>query len=168
MALNLDAIGKKIGPMTRDYTWKDIALYALGVGAGFEEVEYVYEKVLKVIPSFAAACVFDFFAQAAVDSSVNLAGILHGEHDLILHNPIPSEGGRLTSEGQITDIYDKGAGKGAVVVAKVDTYHSDGQKLFTNIFTTTVASCPGGTATIPTIFSFQKSCCNKPRWNGFA
>jgi NAD(P)-dependent dehydrogenase (short-subunit alcohol dehydrogenase family)/acyl dehydratase/putative sterol carrier protein len=135
MALNLNAIGKKIGPMTREYTWKDIALYALGVGAGSEELEYVYENRLKVIPSFAAASVFDFFAQAAVNSSVNLAGILHGEHDLILHNPIPPEGGTLTSEGQITDIYDKGAGKGAVVVAKVDTYHSDGQKLFTNIFT---------------------------------
>jgi NAD(P)-dependent dehydrogenase (short-subunit alcohol dehydrogenase family)/acyl dehydratase/putative sterol carrier protein len=135
MALNLNAIGKKIGPMTREYTWKDIALYALGVGAGFEELEYVYEKELKVIPSFAAASVFDFFAQAAVNSGVNLTGILHGEHDLILHNPIPPEGGTLTSEGQVTNIYDKGADKGAVVVAKVDTYHSDGQKLFTNIFT---------------------------------
>ena len=135
MALNLNAIGKKIGPMTREYTWKDIALYALGVGAGFEELEYVYEDRLKVIPSFAAASVFDFFAQAAVNSGVNLAGILHGEHELIFYNPIPSQGGTLTSEGQITDIYDKGANKGALVVAKVDTYHSDGQKLFTNIFT---------------------------------
>ena len=52
MALNPDAIGKKIGPHTKDYTWKDVALYALGVGAGFDELDYVYEKQLKVIPSF--------------------------------------------------------------------------------------------------------------------
>ncbi len=35
MALNLDSIGKKIGPLTKDYDWRDVVLYALGVGAGF-------------------------------------------------------------------------------------------------------------------------------------
>ena len=52
MALNLDAIGKKIGPLAGDYTWQDVILYALGVGAGFDELDYVYENRLKVIPSF--------------------------------------------------------------------------------------------------------------------
>jgi len=33
MALNADAIGRKIGPFTRHYDWKDVILYALGVGA---------------------------------------------------------------------------------------------------------------------------------------
>jgi hypothetical protein len=45
MALNLDAIGKKIGPFTKDYTWKDAVLYALGVGAGFSDLDYCYEKM---------------------------------------------------------------------------------------------------------------------------
>jgi len=44
MALNIEAIGKKIGPFTRDYDWKDLALYALGVGAGFSDLDYCYEK----------------------------------------------------------------------------------------------------------------------------
>jgi len=30
MALNLDSIGKKIGPVTKKYDWKDVVLYALG------------------------------------------------------------------------------------------------------------------------------------------
>ncbi|PIW01731.1 MAG: 3-alpha,7-alpha,12-alpha-trihydroxy-5-beta-cholest-24-enoyl-CoA hydratase, partial [Deltaproteobacteria bacterium CG17_big_fil_post_rev_8_21_14_2_50_51_6] len=63
MALNLDAVGKKIGPIRRDYTWKDVVLYSLGVGAGFDELEYCYEGSLKVIPSFSIASVFDFLAQ---------------------------------------------------------------------------------------------------------
>jgi hypothetical protein len=46
MALNMDAIGKPIGPMKRDYTWKDAVLYALGVGAGFSELDYCYEQPL--------------------------------------------------------------------------------------------------------------------------
>jgi len=135
MPLNLDAIGKKIGPITTEYDWKDLVLYALGVGAGFDELEYVYEDRLKAIPSFAATALYSFLGEFVTITGVNLAGILHGEHDLIFYNPIPPEGGALTSEARITHIYDKGEGRGALVIGQVDTYHSDGQKLFTNVAT---------------------------------
>lgn len=134
MALNLDSIGKKIGPVTRDYTWKDVVLYALGVGAGFEELDYCYESRLKVIPSFSIGAIFDFLAQAGLASGADLTGVLHGEQDLIFHKPIPVEG-TLTTEGEITHIYDKGADKGALVVAESVTSHSSGQKLFTGVCT---------------------------------
>ena len=58
MALNLDSIGKRIGPLTREYRWKDVVLYALGVGAGFEDLEYCYENRLKVIPSFSICLLY--------------------------------------------------------------------------------------------------------------
>ena len=92
MALNLDAVGKKLGPVTKDYNWKDVVLYALGVGAGFSDLDYCYEKNLKVIPSFSIAAIFDFLSHYASNSNINLAGILHGEQDLIFHQPIPVEG----------------------------------------------------------------------------
>ena len=135
MTLNPDAIGKKIGPITSEYDWKDVVLYALGVGAGFDELEYVYENKLKVVPSFAVTTMYDFFAELVTRSGVNIAGILHGEHELVIHSPIPPEGGQLTSEAQITHMYDRGAGRGALVIGQVDTYDSDGRKLFTNIAT---------------------------------
>jgi len=134
MALNLDVVGKKIGPVSKEYNWKDVVLYALGVGAGFDELEYCYEHQLKVIPSFSIASVFEFLAEVGMSSNADLSGILHGEQDIIFHNPIPIEG-TLTTEGVITHMYDKGPGKGALVVAEADTYHSNGSKLFTNIFT---------------------------------
>jgi acyl dehydratase len=134
MALNMDAIGKPIGPMKRDYTWKDAVLYALGVGAGFSELDYCYEKDLRVIPSFSIAMIYDFLSQAAIASGVNLAGMLHGEQELIFHNPIPAEGTLVTS-GRIVDYYDKGKDKGALVVAESDTVDTSGQRLFTNITT---------------------------------
>ena len=133
MALNMDAIGKGIGPLTKDYDWKDVVLYALGVGAGVEDLDYTYEKNLKVIPSFSIAAIFSFLGEAAAASDINLAGLLHGEQDLIFHNPIPSSGA-LKTQGKITHYYDKGE-KGALVVAESDTRHSDGKKLFTNIVT---------------------------------
>jgi len=134
MALNLDAIGKKIGPVSKEYNWKDLVLYALGVGAGFDELEYCYGDQLKVIPSFSIASVFEFLAEVGISSNVDLSGVLHGEQDIIFHNPIPTEG-TLSTEGVITHMYDKGKGRGALVVAEADTYHSNGSKLFTNIFT---------------------------------
>ncbi|MEJ2098776.1 MAG: SDR family NAD(P)-dependent oxidoreductase [Desulfobacterales bacterium] len=134
MALKLDAIGKKIGPYTKDYTWKDTVLYALGVGAGFSDLDYCYEKDLKVIPSFAMTTIYDFMPELATASNVNLAGILHGEHEIIFHNPIPSEG-TLSTEGAITHYYDKGKQKGALIVAEFETHHSNGTKLFTSIAT---------------------------------
>jgi len=133
MALNMDAIGKKIGPLTKTYNWKDVVLYALGVGAGFDELDYVYEKDLKVIPSFSIASTVNFPGEVIAASGINLAGILHGEQDLIFHNPIPPEG-TLTTEGKITHYYDKGK-KGALIVGESETYHDNGKKLFTSIIT---------------------------------
>ena len=133
MALNLKSIGEKVGPFTREYEPKDAMLYALGVGAGFHDLEYCYEKNLKVLPSFSIASIFDTMAEFAIKAQVNLAGILHGEQDLIFHNPIPPEG-TLTTNGQIDNIYDKGKDKGALVIGRSDTFHSNGEKLFTSIF----------------------------------
>ena len=134
MALNLDAVGKKIGPMTKEYIWKDTVLYALGVGAGFEDLEYCYEKDLKVIPSFAIVTMYEFMPQLMQASNMNLAGILHGEQELIFHQPIPTDG-TLSTQGTLTHYYDKGKDKGALVISKSETFHSNGQKLYTSIGT---------------------------------
>ena len=134
MALNLDSIGKKIGPFSKAYTWKDAVLYALGVGAGFSDLDYCYEKELKVLPSFGIVTLYDFMPELAGLSNVNLAGVLHGEQELIFHQAIPPEG-KLITEGAITHYYDKGPGKGALILAEFDTRDEGGQKLFTSIVT---------------------------------
>lgn len=133
MALKLDAVGKTLGTVTREYTWKDAVLYALGVGAGFDNLEYCYEKDLKVLPSFSIAAIFDFLTQLALETELNLAGLLHAEQELIFHKPIPPSG-TLTTEGRIPHIYDKGD-KGALIIGESDTFHSNGDKLFTSIIT---------------------------------
>ncbi len=133
MPLKVDAIGKKIGPVIKDYTWKDVILYALGIGAGFHEIDYTYEKRLKVIPTFSVAMIFDFFREVAAASEINIAGVLHVGQDIIFHNPIPPSG-TMATEGMITNYYDKGT-KGALVVARSGTSHSTGEKLFTSITT---------------------------------
>ena len=134
MTLNRQAIGQTIGPVQRTYAKKDVMLYALGVGAGFSELEYCFEKNLKVIPSFSIAMIFDFLSQVAITSGINLAGVLHGEQELIFHRPLPPEG-TLTTSGKIIDYYDKGKAKGALVVFESETTDDRGRKLFTSVVT---------------------------------
>jgi len=134
VALDLKAVGRRIGPFTRCYDWKDVVLYALGVGAGFSEIDYCYEKSLKVIPTFAAAVLGDFTSQLAAASGFDPAGVLHGEQEFIFHRPIPPAG-TLTTEGAIVHCYDKGRDRGALVAAKFDTRQPDGQPLFTGVVT---------------------------------
>ncbi|MGD9016839.1 MAG: SDR family NAD(P)-dependent oxidoreductase [Desulfobacterales bacterium] len=133
MSLNLDALGKPLGPISREYTWKDVALYALGVGAGFDDLAYCYEKGLKVLPGFSAAAIFDMFFLMGAEANINPVGILHGEQRLVFHQPMPTEG-TVTTTGHIRDIFDQGEGKGAFVVGECETWHSDGQKLFDATF----------------------------------
>lgn len=131
MALIVEAVGKKIGPFSRSYGWKDIILYALGVGAGVEDLGYCYEKDLKVIPTFGAAMTFEIVWRLVALGNLDLAGVLHGEHAMVFYDPIPPDG-TLITEGALTDCYDKGREKGAVVVAELNTRHSNGRRLFTS------------------------------------
>jgi hypothetical protein len=52
MALNLDAVGKKIGPNTKAYTWRDTVMYALGVGAGFNDLVSALSQCTILCPNW--------------------------------------------------------------------------------------------------------------------
>ena len=155
MALNLDMINKPLGPVIRDYNWRDVILYALGVGAGFEDLDYCYEKRLKVLPSQAIAMIFDFLMEAGLHSGLNPAGVLHGEQSLTFHCPMPTEG-RLETRGRITHMYDKGEDKGALILVDSETYHSRGDKLFSGraTFFARLDGGFGGAPSPPQEFSF--------------
>ncbi|TAK36371.1 MAG: 3-alpha,7-alpha,12-alpha-trihydroxy-5-beta-cholest-24-enoyl-CoA hydratase [Chloroflexota bacterium] len=136
MVLDVSVVGKHLGTFIKEYTWKDMILYALGVGSGFDELEYCYEEGLKVLPSFGVAVLCpELTDHVNASAGVNLAGTVHGEHELILHRPIPPAGGTWRTEAKIAHMYDKGSDKGAVVITTADTYDANGQKLFTNILT---------------------------------
>ncbi|MFX1366070.1 MAG: hypothetical protein ACFFCE_18255 [Promethearchaeota archaeon] len=54
--LDLSIIGKKTEERVFNYTWKDVVLYALGIGTKINELQFLYEGFpggLKVFPSFA-------------------------------------------------------------------------------------------------------------------
>ena len=128
---------KKVGvelPATEfTYTDKDVILYALGVGAGLREDElpFVYEGGdLKTLPTFAVIPGLAACTGFTSVMDVNVVMLLHGEHGITVHRPIPTSG-TLKSTAKITGIFDKG--KGAIVAVESKT--SDGRGLlFENRF----------------------------------
>jgi len=113
-------------------------LYHLGIGAGFEkptdpkELEYTYEKNLKVLPSFAVIPLAGTLSglENIPGLDINLWMVLHGEQETILHRPIPVSG-VVENKRRIAEIWDKG--KAALII--METVSSDAEgPLFTNRF----------------------------------
>jgi len=140
--LSKDVIGTKVGPRTFEYTWRDVVLYALSVGAKEDEVEYLYEKDLRAVPSFGAVPYWGTFGispiitvphPAIISLALKPEGGLHMAQELIIHKAIPALGGKLTFSDVVTDVYDRGGGKGVVVRTELIAYDEQGEKVFTNI-----------------------------------
>jgi acyl dehydratase len=132
MAIKLDLVGKKSDPIPFAYTWKDTVLYALGVGAKVEELDYLYEgRGPKVLPTFAVVPSFNSMITVAGDLGANPMMILHGEQKIILHRAIPPNA-KLMTTSEVKGIYDKG--KGALVVVEARTTDDKGESVFDNVF----------------------------------
>ena len=114
--IDMNLVGKKCGPIPYEYTWKDVVLYALSIGAQPDELSFIYENArdgLKVIPSFCVVMCHNLFVALFKDVKIDASRFIHGEEAMKLYRPIPPEG-KVITEGEITNIYDKG--KGALII----------------------------------------------------
>jgi 3-hydroxyacyl-CoA dehydrogenase/3a,7a,12a-trihydroxy-5b-cholest-24-enoyl-CoA hydratase len=131
MAIDLGLVGQKLPPSTFEYSDKDVILYALGVGAGTNELQYVFEKGLKVIPTFGIVPAHPALPALVSAAKINLAMLLHGEQRIEVKKPFPAQG-KLTVVGTVKAIYDKGSG--ALVVVDAETIDEAGEVLCVNTF----------------------------------
>ncbi len=131
MPVNLSMVGKKLDSTQFVYEERDVMLYALGVGAGTDELQFTYERDLQVLPTFGVIPAFPALFAMGSAMSVNPMMVLHGEQRIELYAPIPSSG-TLTTTPTIRAIYDKG--KGALLVVDAETVDSKGKLLFKNTF----------------------------------
>ncbi|HIE22018.1 MAG TPA: 3-alpha,7-alpha,12-alpha-trihydroxy-5-beta-cholest-24-enoyl-CoA hydratase, partial [Acidimicrobiia bacterium] len=121
------------------FSWDedDVILYHLGVGAGSDptdpaELRYVYEGDLHVLPTYGTIPPFEtMMSLGTVEGlEINLAQILHGEQELVVHGPIPTSGS-VVQAGKVAAIYDKRSGA-VIVLEVVSTLEKTGEPLFTN------------------------------------
>ena len=131
------ALATESEPVPASYTDRDTMLYAVAIGLGKDpmdeqELAYTCETVgNRVVPSAATVLARNAARQQDVlRSKMDYSMLLHGEQRLTLHQPLPSAADILVSS-RTTGVYDKGAGKGALVVTESDVISSDGAPLYT-------------------------------------
>lgn len=111
MPINPDAVGARGEPSKRSWTSKDALLYAVGVGAGTDELQFTTENTKdlpqKVLPTFAVIIGGGGVPMNKV-GSFNPALMVHGEQGIELLGEIPPDG-EIESVGECTAIYDKGS-----------------------------------------------------------
>ncbi len=106
MPLNPAAVGRTSSELVHEYDWRDVALYALGVGATVKELEFLYEKHgPKVLPTYAVIPTFDANAEAMAQVGGNMLGVVHGGQTIRLHKPF-APSGTLKSVGKVAGVYD--------------------------------------------------------------
>jgi acyl dehydratase len=121
------ALGIELPPTTFEYDDRDVMLYAVGVGAS--ELDFVFERNLKVLPTFAVVPAFPAMMGLAATVEINPVMLLHGEQRIKLLKPIPVDG-KLTTGGKVAGVYDKG--RGALIVVEAETKDEQGEVLFVN------------------------------------
>jgi acyl dehydratase len=115
-------IALDVPPAEQSYGPKDCILYALGLGFGQDpmsedELAFVYEKNLKVLPTMGTVLGHPGFWARNYDTGIDWVRIVNGEQGITLHRPLTGKGtviGRL----RIIEVIDKGPGKGALVFSE--------------------------------------------------
>lgn len=108
------------GPVRHSFTNRDTILYALGLGLGSDptdpqQLRYVYEKNLVVLPTMAAVLASPGpWMRERTELGIDFLKLVHGEQGVTIHQPLPVAG-TVVGESRVTRIVDKGEGKGAVM-----------------------------------------------------
>ena len=131
-----EALGFELPEQKSSYDERDLAIYALGVGAGKnstddKDLRFVYENNsagFYPLPTFAVVPALKMIFKLAAEGTTapglhyGLDRVLHGEQYTEVVRPWPAKA-KLSHRARISEIYDKG--KNAVVVTHIDTYDAD-------------------------------------------
>jgi len=105
------------------YTVRDSIIYALGLGFGADpldegQLNFTFEeRDFKAVPTMAAVLCTPGFWVRDPGSGIDWKKVLHGEQAIELHRPLPPKA-TIKARSRITDIIDKGKGKGALLFAE--------------------------------------------------
>jgi 3-hydroxyacyl-CoA dehydrogenase/3a,7a,12a-trihydroxy-5b-cholest-24-enoyl-CoA hydratase len=153
--IDLDkALGFQMKPLETSYTERDLALYALGVGAAQNpldpaELKLVYEMGdgFVGLPTYAVIQPINAILKQASEGeqppglNYGLDRILHGEQYTEVLRPLPPHA-KLRHEAKISDIFDKG--KNALVITQIKSFDAEtNEELFRNDVTMFVRGAGG-------------------------
>lgn len=132
--LNHDCAGTVSSPSTRAWTNLDSVIYALGVGAGPDELAFATDDTRGVepraLPTMAVVLAKPGEDIAKAMGDFDRSKLVHGSQTTIVHSPLPAAG-TVEWVTRIVGVYDKGSGA-AVETEMVATDAATGADLFTN------------------------------------
>jgi len=106
MAFDFSIVGKPTESAAFSYTWRDTVLYALGIGARRDELDYLYEgRGPRVYPSFAVVPMFGPMHEVVLKSGGDLSMVVHGGQRVRIRKPFSAEATLLTT-ATARGIYD--------------------------------------------------------------
>lgn len=116
----IDAVRLKalvLPAIEQPYSERDAMFHALSVGftpAGADprELDFVYERALRVAPSLALT--WGFRSLASMDIGIDYRKVVHAAQALHLHAPLPRTG-TVTCITRIAEVWDLGERKGALL-----------------------------------------------------
>ena len=108
------------GEQHQSYDARDAILYALGVGLPFlpgesGDLNFLLEDRLRVVPSFAVTLATPGMWPKRPELEIDWVKVLHMAHAARFETPLPPAAD-VVSRAKITELYDRGADKGAVCV----------------------------------------------------
>jgi len=149
-----EALGYEFPDTKSSYDERDLALYALGVGAGDDpnndkDLQLIYEmhgQGFKAIPSYAVIPAVNQIigmakeGKAAPGLNFGLDRLLHGEQYTELVRPLPPHA-TLTHKSNVKSIYDKG--KNALITYETKSYDADDNLMMVNELTAVIRGAGG-------------------------
>src|SRR5918994_5229124 len=133
MPLNPDAVGTESEPVDVSWDSKDAMLYAVGVGAGTDELAFTTENTngieQRVLPTFPVVIGWGTSMGSALRNAgtFNPAMVVHGTQAVTLDREVPVDG-KATLTSSIVAMYDKE--KAGIIVTDTKAV-SDGEPLYT-------------------------------------
>ena len=149
MPIDYDALlARRFPQLQHRYGPRDVILYALGVGVGFDPVDpaqldFVYEKDLRVLPTMASILAAPGLWAREPDTGLDWEKVVHAEQALEVLAPLPLEA-TVVARTRVTGIVDKGPGRGALIYTeRTGVDESSGRALF-KVEHTAFARADGG------------------------
>lgn len=107
------------GILHQTYGPRDTILYALGCGAGAEDLTLVSENGLTALPTFATTLCSQAAWYFNTGGLLDGTQVVHGSERVTLMAPLPPAG-QVRARTRIAAVHDRGPGRGALVVFERD------------------------------------------------
>jgi acyl dehydratase len=140
-------INWSIPELEQSYGPADCILYSLGIGIGAnpldpEQLTFVTRKNLRAFPTMAVGLASPDLWLSDPRTGIDFTHVVHGGQDIYINRPLATSG-TLISKTRVTDVIDKGEGRGLIVVTERKLYDKADGALFSTLISSFVARANG-------------------------